>query len=293
MPEITFFMIVTPREAVISDFCIRSLGKLWGQVDFRLVVYSNYLLPRQKEWYFPRWSVLPYVELRRNEHHDAGIPEMQRRMLTDKRMAGPFEYCEPIWDRELPSFDTPFVATVDSDLEILRADFAHHMLGALKADPLMIGFSTDYSPIAVAWESYTKDWVILNERNLAFFCIYKREAFQRSQVSFSYHQEILNSSSVKRNAWDSGGWFQKSLRDQGFTFGNLGGAFRRDYIHYGAFANNTTINRRNVRLYRAIRLAEHALHPRLGSYARRLRERLLPGLENNRFQWDREAPVNW
>ncbi|HEY3057803.1 MAG TPA: hypothetical protein VGL99_02405, partial [Chloroflexota bacterium] len=65
MPETTFFMIVTPRDAVIADYAVHSYTKLSG-LDFSLRIYSNYLLPQQKEYYFPRWEQLPFVDIVRN-----------------------------------------------------------------------------------------------------------------------------------------------------------------------------------------------------------------------------------
>src|SRR5207248_3199870 len=54
VPDVTFFMIVTPRDVVIADYAVRSYAKLSKHVkDFQLLVYSNYLLPEQKDYYFP------------------------------------------------------------------------------------------------------------------------------------------------------------------------------------------------------------------------------------------------
>ena len=64
VPEITFFMIVTPRDVVIADYAVRSYAKI-RDLDFTLLVYSNYLLPEQKAYYFPRWEGLPFVQIAR------------------------------------------------------------------------------------------------------------------------------------------------------------------------------------------------------------------------------------
>src|SRR3984893_4111832 len=118
MPEITFFMIVTPRDAVIADYAVRSYAKIKG-VDFSLVVYSNYLLPEQKAYYFPRWEALKFVNIARNPQHDDDLRGIGTRIQSDA-LEGPFEYCDPIWDRELRKISTQFVATVDADFEILH-----------------------------------------------------------------------------------------------------------------------------------------------------------------------------
>ncbi len=187
--EVTFFMIVTPRDAVIADYAIRSYRHIRG-LDFTLHVYSNYLLPEQKAYYFPRWESLPFVHIARNPHHDADISGIGAR-ISDERLEGPFEYCDPIWDRELPVFKTPYVATVDADFEIIRGRFVSLMMRRLRTEPDLVGMSTDYSPTDVVFEPYTGNTIILNERNHTWFCVYRRQAFEVSQVSHAFHREML------------------------------------------------------------------------------------------------------
>jgi hypothetical protein len=285
-------MLVTPRDVVLADYAMRSFRKLVRSVAFQLIVYSNYLLPEQKAFYFPRWQRLPYVRIQRNDHHDADLATIRLRVV-DQKLEGPFEYCDPIWDRELARIDTPLVAQVDADFELLHARCIQRMLAAFGDEPELIGFSTDYSPTRVHFESFTGEHIILNERNHTWFCIYRREAFQHSGVSHAYHQEVRQDEAIRRNAWDSSAYFQKSLRDQGYTFRHLEPRYRHDYIHYGAFSKNTTVTRRTVAVFRAFALAEHRLPARPAAALRLLRSRLLPWLENNRYQWVREAPIHW
>src|SRR5689334_11864995 len=100
-------MIVTPRDVVIADYAVRSYAKV-RDLDFTLRVYSNFLLPEQKAYYFPRWEHLPFVDLVRNDQQDAEIEAIRSRVHAD-RLEGPFEYCDPIWDRELPRIDANVV----------------------------------------------------------------------------------------------------------------------------------------------------------------------------------------
>jgi hypothetical protein len=290
-PEVTFFMIVTPRDVVIADYAVRSYGKIRG-LDFKLLVYSNYLLPEQKQYYFPRWEALPFVTIARNSHHDADISNIQGRIGAE-RLEGPFEYCDPIWDRELPRIDSTYVATVDADFEILRPRFVDIMMQRLRNDPDLVVMSTDYSPTDVVYEPYTGNTIILNERNHTWFCIYNRTAFQRSQVSHAFHREMLVGAPVERNCWDSCAYFQKSLRDRGLRLDHLHGKYWRDFIHYGAFSKNTSVTRQSVALFRFFALVEHAIPWRVARHIRRAREVVLPRLENNRYQWVREAPIRW
>src|SRR5438067_5455752 len=168
-------MIVTPRDVVIADYAVRSYAKITG-LDFSLLVYSNYLLPEQKAYYFPRWEALPFVEIAHNRHHDEDLRDIYTRIQSDA-LEGPFEYCDPIWDRELRQITTPFVATVDADFEIFGSGFVNHMVGRLRTDPDLVGLSTDYSATDIVHEPYSGNTIILNERNHTWFCLYKRMAF--------------------------------------------------------------------------------------------------------------------
>jgi hypothetical protein len=291
MTEITFFMIVTPRDAVIADYAIRSYTKL-REKDFKLLVYSNYLLPEQKAYFFPRWERFPFVQVAYNPHHDADLRGINERIHADA-LEGPFEYCDPIWDRELRRIDTPLIATVDADFEIFQPRFITFMLRELRSESDLIGFSTDYSPMEVVHEPYSGNTIILNERNHTWFCLYKRTAFERSTVSHAFHREILVGAPVERNCWDSAAYFQKSLRDQGLRFEYLHGQFRRDFIHYGAFSKNTSVTRETVGLFRVLARLENSVPWRVARLLRGARGLLLPRLENNRYQYVREAPIRW
>ena len=290
-PEVTFFMIVTPRDVVIADYAIRSYAKI-RDLSFSLLVYSNYLLPEQKDYFFPRWDALPFVQIARNPHHDADIAAIGAR-IDAERLEGPFEYCDPIWDRELHPINSAYVATVDADFEILRPRFVKRMMARLRSDPELVAMSTDYSPTGVVYEPYTGNTIVLNERNHTWFCIYKHLAFEVSQVSHAFHREMLIGAPVERNCWDSCAYFQKSLRDRGLRLDALNGQYRRDFIHYGAFSKNTTVTRESVATFRRLAIIENLLPRRLAGTFRRARTLVLPRLENNRYQWVREAPIRW
>jgi hypothetical protein len=291
MPEATLFMIVTPRDVVIADYAVRGYARVRG-LDFKLLVYSNYLLPEQKAYYFPRWEALPFVEIARNPHHDQDLASINGRITADK-LEGPFEYCDPIWDRELRKLHTSIVGTVDADFEVLNGRFLDSMLAQLHSQPDLVAFSTDYSPTEVVHEPYSGNTIILNERNHTWFCLYKQEAFERSQVSHAFHREMLVGAPVERNCWDSAAYFQKSLRDQGLHLEYLRGRYRRDFIHYGAFSKNTSVTRQTVALFRIFAVAENVLPFRVSRVFRMVRAKVLPKLENNRYQYVREAPIRW
>ena len=104
---------------------------------------------------------------------------------------------------------------------------------------------------------------------------------------------MLVGAQVERNCWDSCAYFQKSLRDQGLRFDYLHGHFRRDFIHYGAFSKNTTVTRDSVALFRFFARVENTIPWLMARVIRRARSVVLPRLENNRYQYVREAPIRW
>jgi hypothetical protein len=167
------------------------------------------------------------------------------------------------------------------------------MMNRLRGDPQIVAMSTDYSPTGVVYEPYTGNTIVLNERNHTWFCIYKHLAFEVSQVSHAFHREMLVGAPVERNCWDSCAYFQKSLRDKRLRLDALNGQFRRDFIHYGAFSKNTTVTRESVATFRRLAIIENLLPRRLSGSFRRARTLVLPRLENNRYQWVREAPIRW
>jgi len=124
VPEATFFMIVTPRDVVIADYAVRSYAKI-KDVDFSLLVYSNYLLPEQKAYYFPRWEAFPFVDIARNPHHDADLSGINSRIQADA-----LEWLDKLAP---PSWHEP-------DGEVARAlspnpgDYRHHRGGEDNGD---------------------------------------------------------------------------------------------------------------------------------------------------------------
>jgi hypothetical protein len=247
-PTITFFMIVTDRDCLIADYAIRSYGKI-TDVNFRLVVYSNWLRAELRARYFPEWQCLPFVDIWCNPAHtDEHKPQ-------DPSLEGPYEYCDPIWDRELKRLaDARYYATVDADFEILDPRFITVMLQRLEAEPELVAMSTDYSPRQpMVYESYSGEIISLNERWHTWFCIYKRAALE-CHVSHAYHEEV-QMGSARRDAWDSAAFFQKALREQcGYRLSVLDRRHRMCFIHYGAFSKNRHIDHHNVGLYRRIQI---------------------------------------
>jgi hypothetical protein len=245
--KITFFMIVTDPDLVIADYSVKSYTKI-KDLRFTLRIYSNWVSSFLKRRYFPRWRKLSFVEIIEPEWQtDDNKP-------TDRRLDGPFERYDTIWYRELRKIETPYYATVDADFEIIDAKFVAVMLARLDSDPKLIAMSTDYTPtVAEHYDTYSNEVICLNERWHTWFCIYKLAAL-RCEVPHAYHEEIVDGP-VRRNAWDTTGYFQKALKeDYGFELTVLDPQYQSSFIHYGAFSKNQQINEGNVGLYRRLQI---------------------------------------
>ena len=120
--KVTFFMIVTDYDAVIASRAIHAFRKVEG-IPFILTVYCNNLHSRIKDRYFPKWESFPFVDLVESEWQLPQSSETPAYFLE-----GPYESCSTVWDRELRKINTPYVATVDGDFEILNSRFVNVML---------------------------------------------------------------------------------------------------------------------------------------------------------------------
>jgi hypothetical protein len=245
--KVTFFMIVTDRDILIADYAVRSYAKVKG-IPFKLRVYSNWISSALKQKYFPAWRQFGFVEIVENEW------QTDDKKPNDPNLWGPFEGCDSIWDRELKKIETPYHATVDADFEILDAKFIPVMLAELDNNSNLVAMSTDYSPTNPEhYDSYSDKTICLNQRWHTWFCIYKREAL-KCTVSHGYYQETT-SGTLRRNAWDSAGYYQKALKEiHGFELAVLDSKYQPCFIHYGAFGQNRDINESNIALYRQIQI---------------------------------------
>jgi hypothetical protein len=167
---------------------------------------------------------------------------------VDRVRDGWCENYDELWTSELRLFQTDYVATVDADFEILSPYFIGEMMDALESDPQLIGVSSDYTAGHSAYDSYSGRVINLAERWHTWFCIYKRQAFN-CKTSHFYYEEI--DSNNETLVFDSAAYFQHRLiTDFGYRLSVVDSKCRDNFIHYGAFSKNRSINEKNIWLYR-------------------------------------------
>ncbi|MBE7171188.1 MAG: hypothetical protein INR73_11390 [Williamsia sp.] len=248
---------------MIADFSIRSYQKiydqqvLFGYQDFVLYIYLNCLSEENIRRYKKKWEAHPYTILFDNADKIKAsfLPYPGQPLVSPEGIVRSYDdYAESydeLWSTELQKFDTPFVATVDADFEVLHPDFYFYLFSQLQQHADLIAASSCYSSTALIYESYSKRYVRLNERNHTWFCIYRKEAFALSSRSHYYYE--TQSSGEEVRAYDSAAYFQDDLRtNHSCRFAVLPDRFRSSFIHYGAASKNKSLNRGNIGFYRRI-----------------------------------------
>lgn len=249
-------MIVTPRDAIIADYSIKSYMKLYKkyykQLPFTLYIYANTFTQDLKDIYFAKWKKLPFVELydnieKKDKLTDIGgyiiSPEGYKRFVQGK-----FELPDAIWTEAFANFETPYWATVDADFEILNPKFIIRMIDKLDKNENLVAMSSDYSDTADFVDVYGEK--LLYRRFHTWFCIYKKKA-QVCKVSHFNFAEYDDKGNMC--FYDSSGYFQRHLReDFGFDMEVVDPINQKCFIHYGAFAKNRLINKSNVKKFRRL-----------------------------------------
>src|SRR4028118_13435 len=141
--KITFFMLVTNRDCIIADYAINSYQKIYntklnfGSCDFILFVYLNCLTEENKNKYYGKWELYPFTFLYDNTSKikPEDFPYPGQPIISPEGVArSRDDYAESydeLWTTELKKIQTPFVATVDADFEILHADFYFYLMEEL------------------------------------------------------------------------------------------------------------------------------------------------------------------
>ena len=259
--KITFFMLVTNRDALIADYCVKSYQSLQkkfnDKIPFVLYIYCNCLDDVTKQRYVSQWSRFSYVRIFYSQEKLANIKISASETITspegiDRVRDGWCENYDELWTSELKKFKTDYIATVDTDFEVLRPDFIKNMIDVLDQDPNLIGMSSDYTPAQYArFEPYSGRVINIAERWDTWFCIYKTQAFACSTSSHFYFEGA--DPTGEKLCFDSSDYFQHRLiTDFGYRFAAVDPKFRKQFIHYGAFSKNRSINEVNIGLYRRL-----------------------------------------
>lgn len=264
-------MLVTPRDAMLADYSIQSFNKLVKVLqayDWTLCVYMNCLTDELKTKYIHRWSKLPYVKLVDNAPFvkDLTIKPGEKvhfSGISTRPYEGKYEIGCVVWEREFRKMDTDYWCLVDADFEILETDFITHIFAELDNKKNLFVFSTDHGYTKPLFNTYSQEDIISAERYDTWFCVYKKDCLQ-CKTPLYYHEDLKDN---KKWVWDDTGKFQEDLKQQTSCVYNsiselstleLRQKLVYQYIHYGAFSKNVSLNTPfKVALYRKILILSH------------------------------------
>jgi len=239
--KVTFFMIVTPEDLCIADYAVKSYSKI-KNIDFELLIYSNYVPPMLKEKYFTKWEKYPYVKIIRNEQHDG------KSVQIVQESEGFFEPHGVVLDKELKKIDSCYIATVDADFEILRPNFIYEIIKILDSDVSILGISTDYNPNQRRHISFYNRWAYECECWNTWFVVYRKSNidFNISMTRFRKENEM-----GELSIWDTCSYFQiSSIKNKQLKLKVIDKKYQNEFIHYGGFAKNIDLDENNIWIYR-------------------------------------------
>jgi hypothetical protein len=261
--SIIFFMLVTNRDAYLASYAIKSYQKLKKCLDnfsWKLVVYMNNLKEKFKTAYVEEWGKFDYVEIIDNTEFINVDELMPGNVVTSDEgwktsLEGKYERGCVVWTREFRKFKSDYWVTVDADFEILSPQFIIKAFEILENYKNIVAISSDFNDNYHVYDSYSNENIISMKRYNTWFCIYKKEA-QKCRTSHFYYQEIVHG---LRLSFDDGAKFQWDLREQfGYEMESVERKYQRQFIHYGAFSKNNSLDTENkILFYRIISILSH------------------------------------
>lgn len=252
-------MLVTPPELPVAKFTIKALQKFQEIPGVAIVIFANGLSALEEETVRNQADGIRNARVVSNRNkieqeknsYSIGqeyITEIGRRELR----VGPYESAPEIWERELPRLKANIVGIMDADFEVLCGDFLPEMVKAFCTDPRLGFMSVDYSPETRIFESYSQEWASIAERYHTWFCLYLRDALKK-HADFSYFEE-RREEIIK---FDHSARLQQALkRDYNYRGGVLDTKWRWAFVHYGAFAQNRTLDGGWLRVYRFLKIGK-------------------------------------
>ena len=249
-PMITFFMIVTDRDILIADYCIKSFCLL-RDLDFRLKIYCNWITYQNRVEFIEKWRLAyPFVEIvepkgmRENKPPEAS--------LYGYGVQGPYERPEVPWDKELPKLKSKYYATIDADFEILRPEFVYSMIEELEKSDTLGWVGTDKTAICYYSDPNLPGKNILHDR-IDTWCVVYRAETAVCKVSHLYYHEDSPAEDIIYDIWDCAALKQLALRSvYGWEDKSISPKWQHMFIHYRAFSKNRYIDKTNIEMYRQL-----------------------------------------
>ena len=176
---INFLMVVTPYQLKITNYCVKSYNKVYealkDKYEIILILYLNGFNKRESYNVLNRWSQLSFVDIVYGLDASEFITKEQGGYEYNSRINSyPLERHGEVIDKFFVSSKCDYFVTVDDDFEIFNADFVKKMFEVLENEVDIPIISTDFNDTFRYYDKHSKDWIILQRRNTAWFCIYRK-----------------------------------------------------------------------------------------------------------------------
>jgi NADPH-dependent 7-cyano-7-deazaguanine reductase QueF-like protein len=275
-------MIVTNRSVYIADYCISSIIKVSDILskDYQVIfkIYLNCINQEKYGKYIAKWEKNKYTEICFSEltPEDFTFTNGIYKAKNGKEYIYPMEFEEP-FDKTYKATKANYFISVDSDLEVLNPILVIDMLNYMEAHPDLPIFSTDRTETRKYFDFYSKDEIILHERNDTWFLIFNNNYkvndischpvdfyikpngekifFQFGKDKWTEYIKNCKKQNGQRQVYDGTAWLQQEIRSnypfETISIKDIHPKYDNLYIHYGAFSQNNSINSPfKIKIYR-------------------------------------------
>ena len=273
--SVEFFMMLTNRSILLSKYTIGSYNKVYkllhDKYDIRLTCYLNAINMEKYGDYLRNLSniTLPFLNLVHGKYLNTDFEWTGTRYRikgSDKMYPLPMVTPAEGQDEYFQKTTADYFVTVDDDFEILNPEFVEVLLDFMDKNQEVPCVSTDCSIKSYGFDRYSNGYNECQPRNCTWFCIYRVsrripvsmcvvDGFFKengeaiywkgidSDISWEEYEKVFRNEKGLRKVWDNGGWLQEIMRD-GRPLVSLNdlGSYSKQYIHYAAFASNSSIN---------------------------------------------------
>lgn len=278
---VEFFMMLTNRSIMLAKYTIGSYKKVWdllhNDYDMRLICYLNainkskwggYLDDIQRDVNNSKYpGFLLFVDGKFSNEDFEWTGTCYQVKGSDKCYPLPMVFPAEGQDEYFQKSEADYFVTVDDDFEVLNPRFVKVLLNYMDENEIPC-ISTDRTPseTKVSFDKYSNGETEVQRRNCTWFCIYRVadrlpvsmcvvDAFYmangevvvwkqlNSELTWNDYEHVFRTEKGVRRTWDNGGVLQEQMR-KGKRFLSLEdlGDYKKQYIHYAAFASNSIIN---------------------------------------------------
>lgn len=276
--SIEFFMMLTNRSVYLAKYTVKSYHKVYEKLkdkyDIQLTVYLNSINYSKYENNIRKLSTYSFVVLRESATKASDFIWKNDHYLSKSnglRYTLPMERMSEGQDIAYKEFQSDYIVTVDDDFEVLNPDFIEILLNKMEETPNLGVISTERTQTHKKFDNYSQGYIIAQERNDTWFCMYKQESKVQGismelldkyicdngdvytwspnapdKISWKNYYEITQTKEGDRYSWDGAALLQEEIRKSFnhpvISLSDINPDLTRQYVHYAGFGKNVSVN---------------------------------------------------